>query len=233
MALTPATQVRSIDPFDSKRYARTHNFKTRMWTMGNNYVLFLDSFIGSIYNVYNARFTPGLAVMSDVMIHITETKTFNFRDNNGNYLYSNPDIEFLDYDQLTGSKYISLRQMMNSVCNQDDLTEVKHCYIGLKYTYERNYPPNYATYVVTLDPTKFVGSSELIWLARVDCTYVKPSNDILPVVIYIENIHSSLVVELDRPAFDPKITFDRVNLNCGVVYGVTEDGDHWEANWPT
>ena len=82
MALLPATQVRSIDPFDSKRFSRTHNLKTRMWTMGNNYVLFPDdSFIGTTHGDYYLDYTPGVAIMSDVMIHITAAKTFNFRDN--------------------------------------------------------------------------------------------------------------------------------------------------------
>lgn len=235
MSLTPATQVRSIDPFDSKRFARTHNFKTRLWTMGNNYVFFPDdSFIGSVASVYYANFTPGVAVMSDVMIHITEAKSFNFRDNYGNPTYSNPYVEFLDTDPLTGSRYTSIRQMINSLCNEDDLTEEQSCYMGLKYTYQRNYPPNYATYALSLFPTTFVNSTELVWLSRIDCTYIDSSGSILPVITNIENFYSNKDdVELTRPVFDPKITFDNIGLNCGVVYGVTTDGDHWEADWPT
>lgn len=233
MAVIPATQVRSIDPFDSKRFARTHNFKTRLWTNGNNYIFFPEtSFIGSRASSSTVSMSPGLCVMSDVMIHITETKTFNFRDNQSDPGYLNTSVEFLDMDSTTGSIFTSIRQLANSIANLDDLEETKYLYMGVKYIYARNYPPNSAVYCITADPSKFSGALDILWLSRIDMTYVD-TTVLNPVIVSVENFYSTVDdTELERTGFDPVISFDEVTLNCGVVYGVTDDGDHWESSWP-
>jgi hypothetical protein len=122
--------------------------------------------------------------------------------------------------------------LANSIANTDDLSETKYLYIGVKYIYARNYPPNSAVYCITADPTKFVSALDILWLSRVDMTYVD-TTVLNPVIVTVENFYSvEEEIELERVGFDPVINFGEVTLNCGVVYGVSDDGDHWEATWP-
>lgn len=64
-------QGRSLDPYDANKSSAAHNLKSRVWTCGNNVILFPDSSLrlvdaGSLV----VKVTPGIVIKNDILIHI-------------------------------------------------------------------------------------------------------------------------------------------------------------------
>lgn len=78
MAAIIPRQIRAVDPYSESRFADNYNLRSRMVTGGRDVILFPDSFaITQAVNGTSFTVGPGVAIVDDVLIHITEDTVFD------------------------------------------------------------------------------------------------------------------------------------------------------------
>lgn len=101
MPVFTPNQARSMDPYGVTRTSREQNIKSRLWSGGNNVILFPTSSFRLIGpTVRNITVTPGLGIFDDVLVHVTEE--FNIDTGpDSEYDWMDEDSEF-DYPTEIG-----------------------------------------------------------------------------------------------------------------------------------
>ena len=82
MAITAPVQERAVDPYSGNRYSSIINRLSRIVTNGQDVILYpFQSFSLTRVNDTTVTVGPGVCVKDDVLIHIKESFTLDFDDN--------------------------------------------------------------------------------------------------------------------------------------------------------
>lgn len=147
MAIAP-TQTRSVDPWHENRFTNTYNLRSRLFTGGQNVIVFPESFKLRVTDPVSTSFTidPGIVIASDVLIHVTELKTIDLGTEASGLLIDSPGTAPIPYVQsLNPSEDVYLHVVItyryarsiepqvaqyNIICDLDNFNDSKHTYVG-------------------------------------------------------------------------------------------------------
>jgi len=97
MSISAPEQERAVDPYSSNRYSSIINRLSRIVTSGSDVILYpFQSFILTRLNDTTVSIGPGICIKDDVLIHIKESFTVDF-DDNDYYIDEIGDMELPGY----------------------------------------------------------------------------------------------------------------------------------------
>lgn len=216
MAIAPA-QTRSVDPWHENRFTNTYNLRSRLFTGGQNIIVFPESFKLRVTDPISTSFSidPGITITNDVLIHITESKTIDLSTEASGLLIDSPALAPIPYLQSITPA----------------LTEDVYLHVVITYKYARSIEPQVAQYNIIYDLNNF-NETKHTYVGRIKIdisgeTYNAIIAQNTPGITQSEEQGEPVITIVKPQIVDPISGYSEVN---GGVVRASETNDDVDSN---